>query len=339
VLNGKEVRDPDLRLRTRWDLLAIAPAALAACALLAAIWPPNAGPAALAMILEEHLLIGALVVLAPIAALARARLLGVALAVVLIVGVVLFGSEWISPPGGGRHDLTVMTWNVEYGVRSPADQAAQLEGVDADVIALEEVEPDAAAAVEADAVITARFPYRAMAPRPLAWGLAVLSRYPVGNVRSTSAPAMLELDVATPRGAVYLIVGHPAHADIGTVTPLRLPVSYEPAYRDSEIARIRERVQAALTASATPVLLVGDFNVAPTEAEYRVLTESLRDTHVEVGEGPGWTWRPSRLTFLPFGLLRIDLQLSAGPISPSSTWTDCSLPGDHCRLFAAYEID
>jgi hypothetical protein len=177
-----------------------------------------------------------------------------------------------------------------------------------------------------------------MAPRPLAWGLAVLSRYPVANVRSTDAPAVLELDVATPRGAVHVIVGHPAHADIGTATPLRLPVSYEPAYRDSEIATIRERVQAALRASATPVLLVGDFNVAPTEAECHVLAEGLRDAHVEVGEGPGWTWRPSRLTFLPFGLLRIDLQLSAGPIFPSSTWTDCSLPGDHCRLYAAYEV-
>jgi hypothetical protein len=58
-----------------------------------------------------------------------------------------------------------------------------------------------------------------------------------------------------------------------------------------------------------------------------------------VGQGPGWTWRPDELTFLPFGLIRIDLQLSGGAIRPSSTWVDCSLPGDHCRLFGAYEID
>jgi hypothetical protein len=28
-----------------------------------------------------------------------------------------------------------------------------------------------------------------------------------------------------------------------------------------------------------------------------------------------------------------------GSIYPASTWIDCSLPGDHCRLFGDYEID
>ncbi|HEX7490979.1 MAG TPA: hypothetical protein VF337_04690 [Candidatus Limnocylindrales bacterium] len=59
----------------------------------------------------------------------------------------------------------------------------------------------------------------------------------------------------------------------------------------------------------------------------------------EVGEGPGWTWRPSRIDFLPFGLLRIDLQLSAGRIRPVSTSIDCGVPGDHCRLSGDYEVD
>jgi endonuclease/exonuclease/phosphatase (EEP) superfamily protein YafD len=146
------------------------------------------------------------------------------------------------------------------------------------------------------------------------------------------------MDLATPRGPVRLIVGHPMHADIGTVTPLRLPVAYDPAVRDAEVAIVRQRAEAALAAGAR-LLLVGDFNTAPSETEYRVLAAGLRDTHVEVGLGPGWTWRPSRLASLPMGWLRIDLQFSAGAIQPASTWMDCSLPGDHCRLFGSYEID
>jgi hypothetical protein len=42
---------------------------------------------------------------------------------------------------------------------------------------------------------------------------------------------------------------------------------------------------------------------------------------------------------LNVAFLRIDLQLSAGPMRPASTSLDCSLQGDHCRLFGVYQID
>jgi endonuclease/exonuclease/phosphatase family metal-dependent hydrolase len=101
---------------------------------------------------------------------------------------------------------------------------------------------------------------------------------------------------------------------------------------------VRTRIDSAL-AGGDRLLVLGDFNTAPSEAEYAVLTRGLRDTHTAVGEGPGWTWRPSGIDFLPFGFLRIDLQLTAGAIRPASTSIDCSLPGDHCRLLGDYEID
>jgi len=329
-----------MRPQSRPDLLVVVPAALLLAALLIFVLAPASGPLALLAILEEHIFLAVLVLLSPVALFVRARRLGAGLAVLAVVGGCLFGSEWLSLPwsGAGRQDLTVMSWNVQYGMRAPAEQSAELAGVDADVVALLEVEPDAAAAIEADAALTARYQYRAMAPQWGPWGLAVLSRYPVSGLQSGLAPAFLEMDVATPRGPVHLIVGHPMHADIGTVTPLRLPVAYDPAIRDAEVAEIRQRVEAAAAAPDTRLLLVGDFNTAPTEPEYRVLAAGLRDTHLEVGQGPGWTWRPSRLAFLPFGFMRIDLQLSGGPIRPASTWMDCSPPGDHCQLFGSYEI-
>ena len=144
--------------------------------------------------------------------------------------------------------------------------------------------------------------------------------------------------MTTPRGKVHVIVGHPTNSDIATVTSLRLPVGYDPAQRDEQIAMLRKGIDAALRAGER-LLVLGDFNTAPSEREYPILTRGLRDTQVEVGEGPGWTWRPSRLTGLPVAFLRIDLQLSAGAIRPAATSVDCSLPGDHCRLFGVYEID
>ena len=330
----------DAAFRSRADFLALIPGALVAFAIAAAVLPPRSGALALAMVVEPLTFIAAIVALTPIAIWRRARTLAAALAVALVVGGCLFGSEWISLPGSGaaRHDLTVMSWNVQFGIRTPADQAAQLEGVTADLVALVEVEPDASAAIQSDPVLTAHYPYRALTPRPKAWGIAVLSRYPISIVDSTDDPACTDLLVTTPRGTVHVIVAHPIHAAIDTLSRLRIPFDYDPSDRDAAIAKVRTRIDAALSAGDR-LLVLGDYNTAPSEPEYGVLARGLRDTHVQVGEGPGWTWRPSRIDFLPFGFLRIDLQLTGGSIYPASTSIDCSLPGDHCRLFGDYEID
>ena len=325
---------------TRVDLLALVPAALVAVAAEAMILPPGSGPLTLVMIVEPHLLIVTIAALTPLALWRRARTLGALLLVAVLMGGCLSGSEWISLPGAGasRQDISVMSWNVQYGSRTPAEQAVQLESVTADLVDLQEVEPDAAEAILGDAALTARYPYRAMAPRKGARGLAVLSRYPIFHVDSTANPSCLDLLVETPRGSVHVIAAHPVHAEIGTFTPLRLPFAYDPSNRDTQIAVVRTRIDAAL-AAGDRLLVLGDYNTTPLEPGYSVLTHGLRDTHVQVGEGPGWTWRPSRFTFLPIGFLRIDLQLTGGSIYPTSTSIDCSLPGDHCRLFGGYEID
>lgn len=324
---------------SRWDLLAVLPIALVAFAVVAFVHPPQSGPLALALMLEADLFIAVFVILAPIALLARARVLGAALLIVFIGGG-LFGSEWISLPASGaaRHDFSAMNWNLEYGERTPAAAAAQLEHVTVDLIALQELEPDAAAAIEANLTITVGYPYRAMVPRWGAGGLGVLSRYPIESVSSSEDPPCLELTVDTPRGKVQVIDAHPTHGEIDKATRLRLPIDFNASDRRAAIATLRKRIDPVL-ASGQRLLVLGDFNTAPSDPENRILTNGLRDTHVEVGEGPGWTWRPRRLAFLPVAFVRIDRQLTAGPILPSSTWVDCSLPGDHCRLFGTYEID
>ena len=199
--------------RSRWDLLTVVPLALLVLAVVAVVHPPQSGPLALAFMLEEHIFIAALAILTPIALLARARVLGVALIVVVVTGGASFGSEWISLPGSGasRHDLSVMTWNLDHGLRTPAETAAELQGMTVDVIALQELEPDASAAIEANLTTAAGYPYRAMAPRLGADGLAILSRYPIESIESPDNPPYLELIVDTPRGPVR-VIGRPPDA-------------------------------------------------------------------------------------------------------------------------------
>jgi endonuclease/exonuclease/phosphatase (EEP) superfamily protein YafD len=324
--------------RNRRDLLALVPLTMAAAVAVSAIWKPGSGILALAVVLEAQLLIVVLVVLAPIAFAVRSRAIGVALVLLLVAGLGRFGSEWISLPNNARHDLTVLTWNIQEGARTPAELTSALDGETVDLIGLQEVEPDAAAAIGADATLKSHYPYQVLAPAPGSRGISVLSRYPIRDTAEFTDPSIIELTVEAPRGPVRVIVAHPTPSWITTITPLRIPVDYDPSIRDELIAHVRGHIDAAL-ASGQRLLVLGDYNTSPSEAEYPILTRGLRDTQVEVGDGPGWTWRPSRFTQLPVAFLRIDLQLTAGKIAPASTGVDCSLAGDHCRLYGAYEID
>ncbi len=327
-----------VRPHSRLDRLAVVPLALALFALASTVAAVGFGPLVFVQIFEQQTVVLALILLAPLALLARARTLGLAVLGLALVGGSLFGGEWISLGAGGRADLSAMTWNLQYRTRTPAETVAQLQNVTSDIAALEELEPGPAAAIEADAALTARYPYRLMVPRVGAWGLGLLSKYPISETESSYPPAHLSMVITTPHGPVRLIVGHPNHADISVVSPLRVPFAYNSVDRDTEIAAIRARIDPSL-ASGERLLVLGDFNTTPTEPDFKVLTRGLRDSHAEVGIGPGWTWRPSRFAFLPVGFIRIDLQLSAGPIRATSSSMDCSLPGDHCRLFGTYEID
>jgi endonuclease/exonuclease/phosphatase family metal-dependent hydrolase len=118
---------------------------------------------------------------------------------------------------------------------------------------------------------------------------------------------------------------------------LGLPVAFDARDRDAALARVRTRIDTLL-ADGDPVVVMGDYNTAPTEPGYATLAKGLRDVHDEVGFGPGWTWRPSRLESLGVGLLRIDLILAGPGVSPVSTGVDCRAPGDHCIVDASVAV-
>ncbi len=325
-------------LRSRADALAVFPLGLAAFAMLAIVFPPYSGVLALALVLEVHLFIAFFLVFAPIEVLTRSRLLGLALALLVALGGCLYGSEWISLPGSAaaRTDVTVLSWNLQHGSKPPTETVTDLQAASADMIGLEELDTETSLAIEGDPTITARYPYRVMRPQHGVWGVGFLSRFPIVEENSFTLPSTIEATVETPQGGVHVITCHsyPASMTGGLLSPL----SFDPTERDRQIALLRTRIQAVQSAGPR-LLVVGDFNTSPSESEYRVLTAGLRDSWVEVGEGPGWTWRPGRLEFAGMGFLRIDLQLTSGSIRPSSLRIDCSHRSDHCQLVGGYELD
>jgi hypothetical protein len=318
----------------------VAIVAAAAIAIVLTIAPQPNGPLVLVEILLPHLFLAAIALAVVMAAVIRTRAMTVALAILVVVAGARFASDWISVPSAAPAGTVVdlVSWNLELGARPPEAVAGPLLAHDAEVAALQELTPDAAAALDADPRITARYPFRLLVPDAGTLGVGILSTFPILE-RSTfeGPPGMaVTLDLGSGR-RLQVVNSHPFHGRIDTLGGSGLPVGIDATDRDAALSRIRARIEPAL-ATGVPLVLIGDYNTAPTEPGYRLLGRGLRDVQVEVGLGPGWTWRPSSLEWLGIGLLRIDLVLAGPQVEPVSYAVDCGQPGDHCIVAAAVVV-
>ena len=300
-----------------------------------AVVRPASGPLAIANILSTFLVVGTILIVA-VAAIRGGRLPRVALIGLVVVVALRFGDEWISPPAAEPPGPTVdvATWNLEFGAVGVETMREGLTSLDVDIVAVHELTREQVAAIEGDPTLIARFPYRALFPAAGAGveGIGLLSRLPLSGIQSYQDPVRVSATALIDGREVAVLAAHPFPGGIRTVSAIRLPIGFDPTVRNGELATIHRQVEELLETGE--VIVLGDFNTAPTEPGYALLTSGLTDAHVAVGQGPGWSWRPSRLEFLGIGLLRIDLVLTSPGIEPVRSWVDCSRPGDHCLVGA-----
>ena len=330
--------------RLRRFVAAFATAVLGAVAIVE--WPlllvrPEGGPLGVLQIFAPHLALLGLVAV-PFALLARSRPAIFAVGALILVVGLRFGSDWISlppaaPPADSVH-LDVVTWNLETDARPGADTAAMLRDRPADIIAVQELQPDAAAAIEADPVLAARYPYRALVPRDNVSGMGLLSRLPIIESAYAVDPILQQATIDL-GGSRHLAVvnAHPFHADVGRLGQTRLPVGLDLSQRDADLATIRGRIDG-LIGRGLPVVMLGDLNTAASEPAFDQFTAGLRDVHREVGFGPGWTWRPIRFEFLGVGLIAIDHIVVSPDVEPLSIGGSCPPVGDHCLIEATVAV-
>src|ERR687885_810774 len=209
--------------------------------------------------------------------------------------------------------VRLTTFNVLHG-RSPEDgrvdverYAAAVRALDADVLALQEVDRDqprssgadlTAVAAEAMGAVSHLF-VAALAGTPgaawsaatgeeqpgsAAYGVALLSRYPARSWRRLPLPALrgpVPLRVASrrmpivvrdePRVAVTAVVGTPA----GDVTVASTHLSFVPAWNALQLRRlVRE-----LRARGGRLVLMGDLNMEPAQARRLTGMQPLATGH------------------------------------------------------------
>jgi endonuclease/exonuclease/phosphatase (EEP) superfamily protein YafD len=198
------------------------------------------------------------------------------------------------PPGP---EVTVMTYNVNFGIPGDPETLAAIAGGGADLVFLQETTPEWEEHLRGQ--LGQRYPYLAFRHWRGAGGLAVLSRHPfvAGPLLPNPAgwfPAW-RVVVATPLGPVQVLNVH-----------LRPPVSdsgsFVSGYLTTGGARHTEiRAFASALDPALPTLVVGDFNEGPSG---RAITElRRRGLALALGSSAGPTWRwPT-----PLGTLRLRL--------------------------------
>lgn len=201
-----------------------------------------------------------------------------------------------------RTRLRVATFNIHHGVGSDGvldlgRTAAAVAALDADVVALQEVDrfwgqrsAHADQAGDLASRLGMHLAYGASlerAPRPgddhpRQYGSALLSRHPVLAGGTTLLPrrrgeqrSLLDARITTPAGSVRVLVTH-----------LQNRSRAERRSQARAIAR-------AFAADGVPLVLLGDLNARPRAREVRTLTRYLVDAWVVGGAGAGPTY-PAR---------------------------------------------
>jgi endonuclease/exonuclease/phosphatase (EEP) superfamily protein YafD len=184
----------------------------------------------------------------------------------------------VTPTCGGPA-LRIVSANVRFTNEMHAPFVDYLSRSDADVIALQEVTPEWDAAL---APLYDRYPHRRVLPRTDPYGMALLSRWPLGQGAGTAdfagdgLPSLVATLKLADEREVRVIAMH----------------THWPITRGLQQQRDRSLHAAAQLAAADPVptVLAGDLNLTPYAPAFaRLLDESgLRDALEDVAWRPTW---------------------------------------------------
>jgi vancomycin resistance protein VanJ len=307
------------------------------------IAPQRTGALALTQIFAPYLF-APLLALLPFAIGRAGRGMRTALLLCTLVFGARFGSTLVSLPSpatAAEPRLTATTWNLYVSNGQFDTITGTLAEIRSDVVAVQELTHAQADALAADRVLRERFPTQLLQPGGTD-GMGILSRFPLiehGDIPHPRYPDSFRTQWArldTGDGASLIVINaHPRPARLGG-DGLRGLLGYDPTFRDSEIANVRQFVDGLLDRGER-VLLLGDFNTAEGEPAYAELTQGLQDAHRLTGQGWGFSWRPNQLMQRWGGIVRIDYLLSSPQLVPRTTSTDCTpRGGDHCIVRAEF---
>lgn len=232
-----------------------------------------------------------------------------------------------SHPGS---DLTVASHNVGADNPDPAGTARDLAASGADVLALEEITPQAKPLYERG--LAKAYPYHTVQGTVGLWSKLPLSDTRPVDIETDYGPLAatkpldvklaytraLRTTVATDQGPLAVYV---AHLGSARVNPR---AGFWTASRDRGAQALGEAVAAEQNQR---VVLLGDLNGTMDDRAFAGITAQMRSVQDAAGDGFGFSW-PAK-----FPVVRIDQILVRG-VEPESSWVLPATGSDHLPVAA-----
>jgi endonuclease/exonuclease/phosphatase family metal-dependent hydrolase len=188
----------------------------------------------------------------------------------------------------GRPHLSVVTYNVNYGVAQPENVIRYLAGSNASVICLQETHQRWERILKP--ALEQAYPHSYFQDWGRAGGLALLSRYELGPVRVIQPevgwwPALLA-EVETPAGAIQILNVHlkPRLTERGRITVSAY--CRAPGIHREELAGFLRHVDPQ-----RPLIIAGDFNENEVGLAMRCLFDQGFASALSAYDGRSKTWR------------------------------------------------
>jgi vancomycin resistance protein VanJ len=258
----------------------------------------------------------------------RSACAGVALLLPVMVWLNLFGALLgdKSQPGG---DLTVVSHNVDAGNPDPAGTARELAASGADVLALEELAPQALGAYEKG--LAKAYRYHTVQGTVGLWSKLPLSdAQPIDIMNYGPAAATITADqkaapnralrttVATDHGPLTVYVAH-----LGSVR-VNPKAGFWTASRNIGVEALGKAIGAEKNKR---VVLLGDLNGTMDDRALNDITSQMHAAQDTAGDGFGFTW-PAK-----FPVVRADQILVRG-VKPTRSWVLPATGSDHLPVAA-----
>jgi vancomycin resistance protein VanJ len=288
-----------------------------------------------------------LLVLAPLVLiLSRSRTARLVLCAPVVLFVLLYGRLFLPKPAtalsAGDETFSVMSYNVTRGDPGLDNILSIIQSENPDVVALQEVSPQVAAALSSLLPI---YGHMALHPAPDGYvGCALLSRFPIVSdeafplVEGKHLYQRAALDLNGQR--IHLLNVHfqpPRLAVWRDGSRFLLPVGYDTTIQDREL----QRLLAELDTLGGPVVVVGDLNMTDQSPGYTELTVRLGDSYREMGWGFGYTFPDGETKSVPtpFPFLRIDYIFHSRDISAHWSYVGDRGGPDHRFLVAGLSLE
>jgi endonuclease/exonuclease/phosphatase (EEP) superfamily protein YafD len=251
-------------------------------------------------------------------------------AIAVAAGIAALGHAIVISPGTTgdgdtwRGTVRVATANLyAYNARMP-ELARELRGLDAEVLALEELTPEWMAVLEREGVFE-RYPHRVAVPREDCFGIALFAHAPIveHEVIDFSGVPLIRATVVLDGREVDVYAIH-------TLPP-----------RTSAYASVwseqMEALAARVAAADRPVILAGDLNASPYGRTYRALLAEtgLRGAHEVMGRGLATTWPNGAMRIPP---MRLDHVLVSREIAIAGVREGTGAGSDHRPVIAELTV-